>query len=82
MRSKKLFTDRLAEHFMHIPKTKKEFWCAMCDQGPVNSDDLSTGRFFSVFGDSYDYTAKDFTGEWLPVLFAICNHCLEFDNGN
>lgn len=71
-----VFKLKASNWFTH---EKKEFWCCVCDNALVVSDDLTTGNFYSVFGHEWIPKKQDI-GEYKQVIFAICSEC-ERNNG-
>jgi len=64
-----------------VPRNPKfiqpqKFWCNACDQNKVDADNQETGYFFKVHGHTYDATTKEFDGDYVGVMFAICKSCL------
>lgn len=57
------------------PRTHQRFWCSHCDATMVDSQHPETGNFYLAFGHRYDDNTKEYDGEYLGVMFAICREC-------
>ena len=64
----------------YSPKTPQKFWCNICDAHIVDSEDIISGSFYTQFGHSYNKAEKDYTGEYVGVMFAVCKHCQKEHN--
>lgn len=62
---------------LHTPRTPQSFWCGKCDQKMVDSNRPETGSFFVQHGHAYDNETKEFDGEYVGVMFAICTPCTQ-----
>lgn len=60
---------------LHTPRTPQSYWCHECDKNTVDSDKPETGSFFTQHGHAYNNETRDFDGEYLGVMFAICASC-------
>lgn len=60
----------------HQPRTHQAFWCNCCDNSIVDSDKPDTGKFFVQFGHAYSAEEKEYSGEYLGVMYALCPACL------
>lgn len=60
-----------------FPQRQVVFWCNNCDAKHVDSENTSTGFFFVQFGHQYDAKKGGYEGEYVGVMFAVCNECLE-----
>jgi len=58
------------------PPLEEELWCNKCDQRTVLGNDLSTGKFFVVFGHAYRRDKGKYDGDYTGVMFALCSECL------
>jgi len=58
------------------PRTPQSYWCKKCDHRIVDSNKPETGNFFTVFGHSYNSQSKEYDGEYLGVMFAVCKPCM------
>jgi hypothetical protein len=58
------------------PRTHQQFWCKKCDRVSVDSEKPETGSFFNVFGHMWDRETKEYDGEYVGVMFAVCTGCL------
>lgn len=63
----------------YYPKEKIEFWCNKCDHDLVKSDDESTGNFYIQFGHRFNQETKQYDGDYVAVMYAVCSHCQEKD---
>lgn len=61
------------------PQQREECWCDDCDSSLVESDKPKTGQFYIQHGSTYNKESKDFTGDYVGVMFAICADCLSFN---
>jgi ribosomal protein L37AE/L43A len=57
------------------PSKPTEHWCAKCDCKIVNSEDGKSGSFFTVFGHVFSKESRQYDGEYVAVMFALCNGC-------
>ena len=64
----------------YTPTTHQSFWCKTCDTNSVDSLQSESGDFFVVFGHAYDQTTKEYDGEYLGVMFAVCKDCQAVSN--
>lgn len=58
-------------------KTKikcEHFWCSVCDNVLVDSDDEETGQFFKVYGHTMNLRGE--LEDYTNVVFAVCSQCL------
>jgi hypothetical protein len=53
----------------------EQFWCNKCDLRSVDSDDSSTGHFYSQFGHTWNPTTRKTNGEYHMIIFALCPDC-------
>ena len=60
----------------YTPHEPEIFWCQSCDNHKVYSTKEDTGKFFTQFGHSYNQRTKSYDGEYIGIMFAICNHCI------
>lgn len=62
------------------PKFNKpvEFWCNVCDERLVKSNDEATGEFFKVSGHILDHKE---VGDHCSIVFAVCYCCLKRKGG-
>ena len=51
-------------------KEKQVYWCEICDNEKVDSENEDTGIFFQVFGHEFQ------TDDSTSVFFAVCKNCL------
>lgn len=58
------------------PSKPTEFWCSVCDQHKVNSEDESTGVFHVQFGHQFNQETKQYDGDYVGVMYAICDKCI------
>lgn len=58
--------------------TPQEFWCHICDQNLVKTEDPASGVWFQATGhirkDKLG-SVKDDTGDYECVIFAVCKDC-------
>lgn len=38
----------------YVPLSEKEFWCNCCDGNVVNSEKPESGKFYRMFGHTWD----------------------------
>jgi len=66
---------------MHLepyePRQTEQFWCSVCDAKPVDSDKPETGRFFVQFGHTYKQSTRQYDGNYVGVMFALCSDCIK-----
>lgn len=60
----------------HEPRTHQTFWCSECDANLVDSEKPETGKFFVHFGHAFNSETKEFDGDYVGVMSAICHKCL------
>lgn len=69
---------------MHLesyqPSKHENFWCSKCDHHTVDSLNPESGAFFIQFGHAYNQRAKRFDGNYVGVMFALCNVCLKHES--
>ena len=58
------------------PSKPTEHWCAECDCKIVNSEDGKSGSFFTVFGHVFSKESRQYDGEYVGVMFAVCSDCI------
>ena len=63
----------MSKHYQ--PTEHQRFWCTHCDAKIVDSQDPSTGHFRVAFGHQYSDQTKQYDGEYVGVMFAVCNVC-------
>jgi hypothetical protein len=54
-----------------------EFYCKICDSNKVHSDKPESGKFFSVFGHTWDPKTQNVTEDYEQVIFAVCPECIK-----
>lgn len=59
----------------YTPRTRQVFWCNECDCYQVDSEKPETGFFSLRFGHQFDHTTKEYDGDYVGVMFAICKDC-------
>lgn len=57
------------------PSTPQVFYCHCCDAAKVDSEKPDTGSFYVQAGHAYDYKTKEYDGEYVSVMFALCCEC-------
>lgn len=57
------------------PKLPQVHWCSICDMKLVDSENEETGHFYIQHGHIYDPELKEFEGDYVAVMFAICSEC-------
>lgn len=57
------------------PAHRAEFWCNVCDRNVVDSEKPETGDFFLQYGHAFNSDSRAYDGEYIGVMFAICNEC-------
>lgn len=60
----------------YTPKTPQRFWCTECDHNTVDSTQPETGTFHLQFGHTFDPEKREYDGDYLGVMFAICKPCM------
>jgi len=56
---------------------QQTFYCSVCDYNEIQSDDISTGNFYSVEGHVFDWKERLISKEDTcpTVIFAVCPCC-------
>lgn len=67
-----IFNVRLKEY---KPKEQYRFYCQLCDDNVVNSENKETGSFFVVSGHGWDPKTKAYDGDYNLLMFARCKNC-------
>ena len=59
------------------PRTHQVYWCNRCDCTQVDSTKPETGIFTIAFGHAFSQESKEYDGDWVGVMFAVCKPCLD-----
>lgn len=59
------------------PRTHQVYWCSRCDCTQVDSNKAETGIFTLAFGHAFSQGSKEYDGDYVGVMFAICRPCLD-----
>lgn len=60
----------------NTPENFQSFWCTKCDREAVNSNNPDTGKFFIFHGHSYSQKDREYTGNYIGIMIAVCHNCL------
>lgn len=67
--------SQFLETRQHQPTKPTRFWCNHCDSQTVDSENPKTGQFYTVFGHGYSAKERNYEGEYVGVMFALCTRC-------
>lgn len=57
------------------PKKPIKFWCDVCDLHIVDSENKKSGKFYTQSGHAYNPETREYDGDWVHVMYAVCSHC-------
>lgn len=68
--------QKIFEHRKYEGSEKEVYWCNHCDTNKVDSQDKTTGEFFTFAGHAYDYQKKMYGDDYPMILLAVCAKCI------